>query len=79
VCAIVGGIFTVSGIIDRMVYTGTEALARKNRRIGQGSAAERANTLESNVIFKIFLGVWVVAICCTIYSYMDREPKLSYN
>ena len=29
VCAIVGGIFTVSGLLDRVVYRGSEALKKK--------------------------------------------------
>merc|ERR1711998_297774 len=29
VCAIVGGVFTVAGIVDKMVYRGTEAMQKK--------------------------------------------------
>ena len=36
VCAIVGGIFTVSGILDKVVYRGTEVIQGK-MRIGKFS------------------------------------------
>ncbi|GAU34375.1 hypothetical protein TSUD_217150, partial [Trifolium subterraneum] len=49
VCAIVGGVFTVSGILDSFIYHGQKAIKKKMELVNDGSRETREDQLMNEI------------------------------